>query len=157
MHYFVFQQKTAYGLRISDWSSYLCTSDRGIVDEDLRHRGTTACALDHLRPEPVFLQDVDFGVVDALAVEQPLGPEAEAAERAGIDFDLRHCLVPTGSPLSGDRHNPARGELPLPGCRPLGRLLGPPAPGERQDVHGRRTCPPPASPDRADVEWEKRV
>src|SRR3546814_15572351 len=70
----------------------------GIVDEDLRHRGTTACALDHLRPEAGFRQDVDFGVVDALAVEQPLGPEAEAAERAGIDFDLRHCLDPTGLP-----------------------------------------------------------
>src|SRR3546814_5995466 len=33
--FFFFKQKTAYEMRISDWSSDVCSSDLGIVSEDL--------------------------------------------------------------------------------------------------------------------------
>src|SRR3546814_5518 len=35
MYFFFFKQKTAYEMRISDWSSDVCSSDLDIVDRDL--------------------------------------------------------------------------------------------------------------------------
>src|SRR3546814_7872343 len=39
--FFFFKQKTAYEMRISDWSSDVCSSDRigGVVADRLRHLG----------------------------------------------------------------------------------------------------------------------
>src|SRR3546814_4618217 len=34
LFFVLFKQKTAYEMRISDWSSDVCSSDLGIVDED---------------------------------------------------------------------------------------------------------------------------
>src|SRR3546814_10712256 len=39
--FFCFKQKTAYGMRISDWSSDVCSSDRGCCLKELfRQQGT---------------------------------------------------------------------------------------------------------------------
>src|SRR3546814_9966006 len=50
---FFFKQKTAYEMRISDWSSDVCSSDLSRVASDLRDRGATVFALksDFLSPE----------------------------------------------------------------------------------------------------------
>src|SRR3546814_5089905 len=55
-------------MRISDWSSDVCSSDLPA------HR------------------DVGFLIGDALVVEQPLGARAIAAECLGVDFDLCHAF-----------------------------------------------------------------
>src|SRR3546814_4300354 len=39
MFFFFFKQKTAYEMRISDWSSDVCSSDLGEVAADQPHRG----------------------------------------------------------------------------------------------------------------------
>src|SRR3546814_17120993 len=49
MFFFFFKQKTAYELRISDWSSDVCSSDLGLLDADLaqgfdRNEGVLAAA-----------------------------------------------------------------------------------------------------------------
>src|SRR3546814_7782759 len=49
--FFLFKQKTAYEMRISDWSSDVCSSDLGLavllealpVDQRHRHLGAVAC------------------------------------------------------------------------------------------------------------------
>src|SRR3546814_5504777 len=45
---FFFKQKTAYEMRISDWSSDVCSSDLGIVGE--QHLGAKAEPLHHAGP-----------------------------------------------------------------------------------------------------------
>src|SRR3546814_2121727 len=56
MFFFFFKQKTAYEMRISDWSSDVCSSDLRVLDVDRRaaakdalaQRGDHLGALDHL-------------------------------------------------------------------------------------------------------------
>src|SRR3546814_781850 len=57
---FFFKQKTAYEMRISDWSSDVCSSDlcvdpcepeRSGIDFGHRHRGPGKKAADHNRPD----------------------------------------------------------------------------------------------------------
>src|SRR3546814_7076264 len=38
--FFFFKQKSAYELRISDWSSDVCSSDLGVADADAARAGT---------------------------------------------------------------------------------------------------------------------
>src|SRR3546814_2609929 len=85
MFFFFFKQKTAYELRISDWSSDVCSSDLGLGDAEL----TLAC-LGHqlaqglgqvLRREDRGEEGVEVGrVLDqterAGEVGAPLAPEA---------------------------------------------------------------------------------
>src|SRR3546814_4201169 len=71
--FFFFKQKTAYEMRISDWSSDVCSSD---LRDD-------AIALDRLRHEPSPRQTV----VHFDAAE----PRALANSR-GIIFDVRHAF-----------------------------------------------------------------
>src|SRR3546814_8370963 len=47
---FFFKQKTAYEMRISDWSSDVCSSDLHLpadAEPDERHRGKRACRRRH--------------------------------------------------------------------------------------------------------------
>src|SRR5690606_4996059 len=67
------------------------------VDEDLRHRGTAAAALDHLGAARRINHDIDFRELDALLLQQLLRAVAVAAEHAGIDFDFGHDS--NGSPV----------------------------------------------------------
>src|SRR3546814_1997608 len=48
-YFFFFKQKTAYELRISDWSSDVCSSDLQRPDP-----GTVPAASDHFRMRPVL-------------------------------------------------------------------------------------------------------
>src|SRR3546814_7735029 len=49
--FFFFKQKTAYEMRISDWSSDVCSSDLQLVDDRTRHGDSTdqchVCPLIH--------------------------------------------------------------------------------------------------------------
>src|SRR3546814_6892534 len=46
--FFFFKQKTAYEMRISDWSSDVCSSDLELVVAHPRARGQPGCGLDLL-------------------------------------------------------------------------------------------------------------
>src|SRR3546814_7991794 len=47
---FFFKQKTAYEMRISDWSSDVCSSDLELFDlERVRHLDNVAVAIEHTR------------------------------------------------------------------------------------------------------------
>src|SRR5690606_20167035 len=64
------------------------TADRLAVDEDLRHGHCIGLALEHLGPFRTAQRNVVLLELDALALEQPLGPIAVAAEHFRVDFDL---------------------------------------------------------------------
>src|SRR3546814_10365711 len=77
--FFFFKQKTAYEMRISDWSSDVCSSDlRGKADEaverrdELRHRGHRDAARHH---------DADDGT-DARSEERRVGKECVSTCRS---------------------------------------------------------------------------
>src|SRR3546814_4788676 len=70
MFFFFFKQKTAYEMRISDWSSDVCSSD--LLFEQQR-RLEAQCALDRL-----LLQQLDGGGVEGVLVVRL---EDEQAER----------------------------------------------------------------------------
>src|SRR3546814_834393 len=65
--YFFFKQKTAYELRISDWSSDVCSSDLKVG----KRYATTV-------REVVDLYDIDY---DALATYDPSGPFASDSQK----------------------------------------------------------------------------
>src|SRR3546814_2594039 len=44
---FCFKQKTAYEMRISDWSSDVCSSDLQVVEQAIGHRGQAAHGTRH--------------------------------------------------------------------------------------------------------------
>src|SRR3546814_5160762 len=76
---FFFKQKTAYEMRISDWSSDVCSSDLGEGSED---RGCRQFRRD-LRETAV-----GFQVVFACALPEPAGDE----EKRSGDEAVRHHL-----------------------------------------------------------------
>src|SRR3546814_6289723 len=83
LFFFFFKQKTAYEMRISDWSSDVCSSD-----------------LDHGVPAPVCLA----GAGDAAAGREHGGPVADGAGMADLGAGaplLRHAV-------SAGRHGRAR-------------------------------------------------
>src|SRR3546814_7977019 len=88
---FVFfcKQKTAYEMRISDWSSDVCSSDLGFVaDVGLRDRDAVAATERLARGVEAVLVDVHQHHAGALA-EEPLRDRlADAAGTAGDDGDL---------------------------------------------------------------------
>src|SRR3546814_7027206 len=51
--FFFFKQKTAYDMRISDWSSDVCSSDLGVVGEEARTGRRQLVAADQPRGEAV--------------------------------------------------------------------------------------------------------
>ena len=60
-----------------------------VVDEDLRNGASRPGLRSTISSRfGAAHGDVVFGVVHALAVEQPLGPDAEAAGHLGVDFDF---------------------------------------------------------------------
>src|SRR3546814_1319286 len=85
--FFLFKQKTAYEMRISDWSSDVCSSDlSGLLDED---RGVVARAAQaQLRgrfrePEPDGgLQLAAAGPSARVLPDEGLPPESRSAQHA---------------------------------------------------------------------------
>src|SRR5438128_838226 len=61
------------------------------VDEDLRNRGAAAGAADHLLAPCRLLDDVDFGIGDAFALQQPASARAVWAEHRRVELDFGHC------------------------------------------------------------------
>src|SRR3546814_4204159 len=71
---FVFKQKTAYEMRISDWSSDVCSSDlTGNVAGriDIRSRGAHPVVHDHTAV--VGLGDARFDKAEAIGIRRPSG------------------------------------------------------------------------------------
>src|SRR3546814_3090036 len=108
--FFVFKQKTAYEMRISDWSSDVCSSDLAALDKafaELTEGSAPAPDSIHFKgrviPVPLAARGgARFTFADLC--EQPLGP-GDYLAIAG----LYHTLVLSGVPvLSADKRNEAR-------------------------------------------------
>src|SRR3546814_3021443 len=67
---FFFKQKTAYEMRISDWSSDVCSSDLAIVDE-------TQCRVDHF----LHVGDVAQHLAAFGAFREKLHPQTQTGKR----------------------------------------------------------------------------
>src|SRR3546814_5666714 len=82
---FVFKQKTAYEMRISDWSSDVCSSDLPFAEQHLR-----ADAVDHVIAQVLGLQPVEA----PLALERAacLRLAADAGDGAGEILAPGHAL-----------------------------------------------------------------
>src|SRR3546814_4641863 len=100
--FFFFKQKTAYGMRISDWGSDGCSSD-------LRASGRAATAArDAGRVGIGWYEGQDFGTADALLdsqavagqrlaaddVAQVVGEMLERRETAGLGVEMRKIEAP---------------------------------------------------------------
>src|SRR3546814_16461546 len=113
--FFFFKQKTAYEMRISDWSSDVCSSDLAALDAETRLlvRGER-----HLRVERTMLVDPDAAAFEPRRDFRGGGDIAapdRAAEREGRGVGARHGLThiavandradrPDGLPVA---HHPA--------------------------------------------------
>src|SRR3546814_3651166 len=113
---FFFKQKTAYEMRISDWSSDVCSSD-------LRHRvargGTEAEAL----------------IKSALRAARSAAGRRAACRgckaRPGAPSAARWHAPPAASPAICDRHRAAAADA----CRPAPRSRNRRGPGTRSEEH----------------------
>src|SRR3546814_4088713 len=74
--FFFFKQKTAYEMRISDWSSDVCSSDLSSLGDDRRHAG---CHGDH---RPDWMKQPGRRERDADPVEQE--GERDVLQHLGI-------------------------------------------------------------------------
>src|SRR3546814_28561 len=148
-YFFFFKQKTAYEMRISDWSSDVCSSD-------LRQ---------HRHPRPGIGQIAEDVALGAIVDRDDMGPLPQPLPQAGGG-----SLIPlpqSPQPLRPPQHLPARnllGEVPPLQPRPFPRLapqrlhlqlalrilpahpLGPPAPPHLPRphplTHPRHPAPP---------------
>src|SRR3546814_9276632 len=118
---FFFKQRTAYELRISDWSSYVCSSD---LDHRVGMRKDPefdvavsirqlVIAFAHLGPAALFdpLGEVEGGDHRAL----DLGCDAEQAEREPlrpIQVRVRRRVAPARLAIGADQAKAARSEEP---------------------------------------------
>src|SRR3546814_12177137 len=83
---FFFKQKTAYEMRISDWSSDVCSSDLGIHPD--RHRPSRPPALFIARELALADHQPAVAAFEAQPVERILRPRRHrAARRARHPFD----------------------------------------------------------------------
>src|SRR3546814_20065282 len=73
--FFFFMQKTAYEMRISDWSSYVCSSDLIELKTIQRRSGTTFVFVTHDQEEALTMSD-RIAVMNKGRVEQLGAPEA---------------------------------------------------------------------------------
>src|SRR3546814_2541930 len=80
VYFFFCKQKTAYEMRISDWSSYVCSSDLGGVEA--REVGQAGVA---------FNRCVDDGFVDAVGVGERAREQGCAAENGRASCRARVC------------------------------------------------------------------
>src|SRR3546814_1066741 len=142
--FFFFKQKTAYEMRISDWSSDVCSSDLRVTDLYLR-RGY------YLAQAVLPVQEVVDGVVEISVVEGRLGQvTVQVDPKAPIDeARVRAMLAPLqpGQPLHRERYERAMLLLSdLPGLRVQSAIepgLEPGttdltvqiAPGDRSEAH----------------------
>src|SRR3546814_11409517 len=92
---FLFKQKTAYEMRISDWSSDVCSSD--LFSARGRDMAANAGAVDHVLPvvgQAQVDQCLKQGIPDTL-----LGPATEAhIDRVPLTVSLMHVAPGTADP-----------------------------------------------------------
>src|SRR3546814_10480814 len=113
---FFFKQKTAYEMRISDWSSDVCSSDLGQTQFLIERLDRTIVAID--------VQDLEIGAVALLqrlaAVRGRLSLCADQAAAAKWWLSMPMASVSAEGPmpkaLSTRRTSPL-----MPGCRHQGR------------------------------------
>src|SRR3546814_4056935 len=86
---FFFKQKTAYEMRISDWSSDVCSSDLAIVEAFEQDRRRTT------RSDPLLHSLVELAIVD------PGRSPAHSADQA--DFPQAILPIPFGLSLTKSR------------------------------------------------------
>src|SRR3546814_2756981 len=82
---FFFKQKTAYDMRISDWSSDVCSSDLVVVDE--LHLEAADEEPRHQQPEPLVVARLVERLAEALGAlfRQPLGARLRQDQRQRHD------------------------------------------------------------------------
>src|SRR3546814_2385466 len=87
--FFFFKQKTAYDMRISDWSSDVCSSDLGVrahlvVEAGVLHRGADGVGEGAQHVQLALGEVDDLPEPDAKRPDRPV----RAVERGGVE-DLR--------------------------------------------------------------------
>src|SRR3546814_15726005 len=89
--FFFFKQKTAYEMRISDWSSDVCSSDLFDIGFEGRARSDRA----ELQPPVDLAADIDVGGTEAVARDKRLAGDRafERVERGGERAEARHPLL----------------------------------------------------------------
>src|SRR3546814_13190214 len=94
---FFFKQKTAYELRISDWSSDVCSSDLEQIVEDAEHRLLHLAGILRAADQDQLLGEVDRDHrFAALAILRRVG--AEARQVVAPIFGRAACQLPHGRP-----------------------------------------------------------
>src|SRR3546814_15619466 len=89
--FFFFNQKTAYELRISDWSSDVCSSDLADLIRRLQRQGRTAMVGDGINDAPALMQaevaiamgsgtDIAIDAADIIILNNRLANIVEARE-----------------------------------------------------------------------------
>src|SRR3546814_2773900 len=110
LYFFFFKQKTAYEMRISDWSSDVCSSDLPAVTDHL---------VDEEPPAQVYLGWADGTRLKVHCCRYPTITEEEKITRIGIPpkqlhfgtsgtmpVQICHCRVHHGMLLASARHVP---------------------------------------------------
>src|SRR3546814_6489383 len=84
--FFCFKQKTAYEMRISDWSSDVCSSDLGGRPDGLElhlHEAPDFLPVERARPRPVDVADDHFArLVERRSEERRVGKECVSTCRS---------------------------------------------------------------------------
>src|SRR3546814_16860168 len=79
-----FNQKTAYEMRISDWSSDVCSSDLTVlvhIEREQRHAGNRAV---HMIPRPMVVQRAGVEIIDEHAPARSAGKAHAGAAKVGL-------------------------------------------------------------------------
>src|SRR3546814_17822693 len=104
---FFFKQKTAYEMRISDWSSDVCSSDLAV------ERAEAMRALRHLRRAHerscAEQESAHIGLVGTVAIDFDRGATNELAARRRLD-DIGHRPVERHAEIERERVGLARGQ-----------------------------------------------
>src|SRR3546814_2964982 len=84
--FFLFKQKTAYEMRISDWSSDVCSSDLwgGVLGGTLRHLRVEIVVCLHMHHDNAAIVIARFANIDHLATSGPKGDEVFVYARCEI-------------------------------------------------------------------------
>src|SRR3546814_9242603 len=88
--FFFFKQKTAYEMRISDWSSDVCSSDLGL-ERDLAHHHLAAGDSQHVADQVIDIEPIELCFVEFEQCPQPLN-DLGGPDVVGDDIlqDLQH-------------------------------------------------------------------
>src|SRR3546814_9238937 len=89
MVFFFFKRKTAYEMRISDWSSGVCSSDLRSLADDRSHDRRTIEGIADLDVRRDAGQHLQIRLVDRTLDEQPRAVDATLPARAHRERDRK--------------------------------------------------------------------